>query len=150
MPLTATPPGGVWSGPGVSISGNTFNPTIAGVGSHKIFYNVSDSLGCTGVDTISLVVTVCTGLDEQVSGDGLRLYPNPAWDMTKLVITGKQNQDLTIELFNIYGQHVMDIFNGKPEHDSYEISVNTASLPGGIYIIKTKGKVMSNLILLKN
>ena len=53
--LTATPVGGTFSGPGVT--GNQFDPTVAGPGSHIITYTYTDTNGCTGVDTETIVVT---------------------------------------------------------------------------------------------
>ena len=53
MTLVATPAGGTFSGPGVS--GSSFNPATAGVGTHTLTYTISDSLGC---GTISLPVVV--------------------------------------------------------------------------------------------
>ena len=42
--LVATPAGGTFSGPGVS--GNRFDPAVAGAGTHTLTYTVADSLGC--------------------------------------------------------------------------------------------------------
>ncbi|MCF8297277.1 MAG: hypothetical protein K9J13_07025, partial [Saprospiraceae bacterium] len=52
--LIGNPSGGAFSGPG--ISGNTFNPTIAGVGTHTIVYIFTDATGCTGSSNQSVVV----------------------------------------------------------------------------------------------
>lgn len=70
-----TPSGGVYSGPGVT--GNTFNPTTAGVGNKNIIYAVTDSAGCVGRDTSVIVVDPCSGIAE-VEEIGLELYPNPS------------------------------------------------------------------------
>lgn len=53
VPLSGTPPGGIFAGPGVTCSGSacTFNPTTAGVGSHIITYTVTDANGCTKTAT---------------------------------------------------------------------------------------------------
>lgn len=50
--MTATPAGGTFSGPGMS--GSTFDPATAGIGTHIITYTVvSDMLGCgTGTQTV--------------------------------------------------------------------------------------------------
>lgn len=51
--LTAVDPGGTWSGPGITDANNgTFDPTVAGVGSHDIIYDLS----CGDDDTITIVV----------------------------------------------------------------------------------------------
>ncbi|MDB0037736.1 T9SS type A sorting domain-containing protein [bacterium] len=52
--LNSTPSGGTYSGNG--ISGTDFNPTVAGAGSHTLYYNFTDGNGCSDVD--SLVVDV--------------------------------------------------------------------------------------------
>lgn len=48
------PVGGAFTGNGVI--GNTFNPAIAGVGSHDVIYTVTFTNGCVGYDTITVVV----------------------------------------------------------------------------------------------
>ena len=49
--LNASPPGGLWSGNGVT--GNSFFPDSAGLGNHVITYTtVTDKFGCWGSDTI--------------------------------------------------------------------------------------------------
>lgn len=53
--LSAFPAGGIFSGTGVT--GNTFNPTTAGLGTHVIYYEtIPDRYGCMGSDTIHIKV----------------------------------------------------------------------------------------------
>lgn len=47
--LTGTPANGVFAGPGVS--GNTFDPGVAGIGLHTISFTFTNSEGCTSVDS---------------------------------------------------------------------------------------------------
>ena len=54
--LSANPSNGAWSGNGVS--GSTFNPGIAGLGSHTIYYNVQSG-NCSSIDSVILSVTDC-------------------------------------------------------------------------------------------
>lgn len=51
---SGTPIGGTYSGAG--ISGNTFNPASAGVGTHAVVYTFSDTLGCSNADTQFITV----------------------------------------------------------------------------------------------
>ena len=69
FPLTAgSPVGGVYSGPGVS--GDSFNPGVAGPGKHPITYTYTDGKGCSdsATDTITVndlpVVTLSVNPDE--------------------------------------------------------------------------------------
>jgi PKD repeat protein len=53
--LNATPPGGIWSGPGVT--GNIFDPNGAGIGTHVIQYEtIPDRWGCMAVSTVIISV----------------------------------------------------------------------------------------------
>ncbi|MEM9980988.1 MAG: SprB repeat-containing protein, partial [Bacteroidota bacterium] len=52
--LTATPTGGTFSGDGVS--GNTFDPTVAGIGTHTITYTYTEN-GCTITEDQTVEVT---------------------------------------------------------------------------------------------
>ncbi len=62
--LTGSPSGGTFNGAG--ITGNTFDPNIAGTGSHTITYSYSDAMGCSGADTITFEVH--TGTPLSISG----------------------------------------------------------------------------------
>ncbi len=54
--LTANDPGGLWSGSGITnASLGTFNPAMAGAGSHDIVYAISTQ--CGDSDTVTIVVT---------------------------------------------------------------------------------------------
>ncbi len=53
--LTASPPGGTWTGNGVI--NNMFDPDSAGIGIHIITYQtLPDNYGCRGIDTIHIEV----------------------------------------------------------------------------------------------
>ena len=53
--LTAAPPGGIWSGTGVT--NDTFDPFSAGIGKHVITYlTLPDRVGCSGTDTVQIKV----------------------------------------------------------------------------------------------
>jgi hypothetical protein len=53
--LTAATGGGVWSG-GVYVNSGIFDPSVAGVGSHAVAYNVSSGQGCSSTSSIFITV----------------------------------------------------------------------------------------------
>lgn len=55
--LSPAIPGGTFSGPG--ISGNTFSPAVAGVGTHTITYNITGSNGCQNSYSRNTTVNPC-------------------------------------------------------------------------------------------
>lgn len=71
--LSAHDEGGSWSGPGVS--GNRFNPSVAGTGNHTIRYSVTSRYGCTDTDSIS--VTVLPPPDVAISRAGPLFITHP-------------------------------------------------------------------------
>jgi len=52
--LSGSPAGGTYSGPGVS--GGTFDPAVAGVGTHTITYSYTDGNTCTSTCTFDITV----------------------------------------------------------------------------------------------
>lgn len=70
LSLYANPPGGVFSGNGVTLNAGiySFDPTLAGVGSHVITYTYTSSTGC--VFDISNTIIVYSGLTAVISGGG--------------------------------------------------------------------------------
>lgn len=81
--LTGTPSGGSFSGTG--ISGNSFYPSIAGVGTHTITYTYSDGYNCINsqsqnVDVYALPVVSFSGLSGPycANGTSVTLAGNPS------------------------------------------------------------------------
>ena len=76
VPLSASPVGGLFSGPGVT--GATFNPAVAGLGQQRIRYAVTNAFGCKADTSRSVTVLnvpkVDLGPDKRVlAGSSLRL-----------------------------------------------------------------------------
>jgi len=72
--LSAHDPGGTWSGEGVS--GNVFDPSVAGPGNHTIRYVVINSDGCRDED--ETVITVHPVPDATILSGGLVCSTDPA------------------------------------------------------------------------
>jgi hypothetical protein len=72
--LTAATPGGQWSGTGITnASAGTFDPQVAGEGTHTITYNVTDGNGCSNSDTLDITVApelIITGTSTDVLCNG--------------------------------------------------------------------------------
>ena len=68
LPLSASPPGGVFRGDGVA--NNRFDPAAAGVGKHLIQYSLTNSFGCMGDTsryvTVLSLPTVNLGPDQRI------------------------------------------------------------------------------------
>jgi PKD repeat protein len=76
--LTAHDQGGTWTGNGVT--GNTFDPGLAGIGNHTITYAITDHNGCSDSDQI--VVTVMPSPVVNISPAGTMFINEPPVNLT--------------------------------------------------------------------
>ena len=115
--LTATPAGGVFTGQGVT--GNSFNPNDAGLGTHVVLYEtIQNRYGCMGSDTIHIQVL---------------LPPKPVADFEP---DSSGCSPLTVHFRNksLYGETYIWGF-GDGQFSVEENPVHTYYVPG-IYLIK--------------
>ncbi len=90
MPLSGgLPAGGVYLGPGVTNS--SFNPGVAGAGSHYLYYSFTDSNECTNSATDKMTVLICAATPEISNENIFSVYPNPV------------NKSFTVEAGEIIG-----------------------------------------------
>jgi PKD repeat protein len=125
--LSAKDPGGVWSGPGVT--GSTFDPVIAGIGTHTIRYTITGTGSCS--DSDSTLITVVRAPDASILPvDTLCINHPPVVLLTKEP-GGTWSGDVTSEIFdpsvlNI-GNHIVNYkitdSNGCTDNDQITITV---------------------------
>lgn len=82
--IIGSPLGGIFIGSG--IIGNSFNPSIANIGSHNITYNYTDSNGCSNsiskttnvvplpMASIAGIATICSGETETLIASGVGIF----------------------------------------------------------------------------
>ena len=125
--LTGSPAGGTFSGTGVS--GSSFDPAIAGAGTHTITYSYTDGNGCIGTTSFSVEVKDCAGVPEEQL-EGVALYPNP--NDGSFVITGL-TEGTTFQIFDERGRLILDSFIRSGQEEVQMPVVNN-----GIYYLKAK------------
>jgi PKD repeat protein len=125
---SGTPAGGSYSGPGVT--GNTFNPATAGVGTHTITYSVTQN-GCTGTSSSFIVVDACSDLIEN-ENNLVVVYPNPTSGL--ISIQGIISDVQTIELIDATGR-ICKSWNAS----STEMQIDLTEFAVGSYTLKFKG-----------
>lgn len=77
-----------------------------------------------------------TGLNEK-DNTFFKIFPNPASDRITIALNDFHTKKLTIGLYNIFGQHINQLYDGPAEQ---EISFSIESLPAGMYVIKISGE----------
>jgi len=123
-----TPSGGSYGGPGVS--GGSFDPTLAGVGSHSIVYTVSNAAGCTDSATQVMIVNpVPSAPNIQVNDDTLFTLVSGAhqWYLDGQAISGAADSIWIALQDGIYTVNLISA-EGCISDPSEEVSVVATSL----------------------
>lgn len=142
--LTGVPSGGTFSGPG--INGNMFSPALAGIGTHQIIYTYADTVsncyynasGCILTDTQTVVVDICTGIDEQNDVRNLSVYPNPNHSEFNIEFSLSRDNDVSLIITDALGRIVKEQ-NIKAARGKQNIPV-TLDVTDGIYFLYMKTK----------
>lgn len=118
-------------------------PTLAVFPTLSTTYTVIGYNGpCSATTTIVQNVAWCTGVSEALLGDGtFVVYPNPFSE--ELNFTSREEVDM--QMMNALGQVIRsEKFNG-------QLSVKTAELPSGVYLIQLKSQSGSKTLkVIKN
>ncbi len=125
-----SPSGGTWSGNGVS--GGSFSPTTAGVGSQLITYTFTDGNGCMNTATDNIDVSACIGINGPEAANLFTFYPNPATSFITLK-WGTNLQVKQLEVTDLTGRTVM---TEAVSAGSNTAELNISTLPVGIYNLK--------------
>jgi hypothetical protein len=131
--LTGSPAGGTFSGPGVA--GNTFNPATAGAGTFVITYDYTDTNGCSGADSSTIVISPCVGVNDPLVAAGMNVFPNPNNGYFMLTIANANYSEVTIELLSVdgkivYSDKVSDV------KGNYTKELDLATEGNGIYFLR--------------
>ena len=126
--LSAIPTGGVWTGPGVT--GNSFDPSVAGLGLHTVVYTYTDNDSCTFTASLLMTVNACTvGMNETENGNLFSVFPNPA----KNQINIKVDATLIGSSYTVFDNLGEKVLEGKI--NSENTIVELENLSGGVYLL---------------
>ena len=122
--LAGSPPGGSFSGTGVS--GNVFDPVGLAQDVYMIRYLFTNSNGCSASDSFAVTLTTCAGISTG-RFNAAKIFPNPAREY--FTVSGIQT-GTDIEVFDIHGKSVFHSISGaRLEH------IRLMESPG-IYFVK--------------
>ncbi|HET6990729.1 MAG TPA: T9SS type A sorting domain-containing protein [Bacteroidia bacterium] len=137
--LTGTPAGGTFSGAGVS--GNSFDPSVAGNGVHTVTYAYTDAIGCSNSATTQITVNACVGINEHASANGIELFPNPSNGNVQITL----NTASLVTVYNAIGENVLSVKLAEGTHE-----IDLTGFAEGIYFVRTensKGVSTQRLII---
>jgi hypothetical protein len=146
--LLGSPAGGTFGG--AFVSGNTFDPVAAGVGSHVVYYTFTDSLGCSATDSATVIVDACTGVAENVfNGSIFTVYPNPNNGFFNLALTNANYAELSIQVYTVLGQVVYSDMASNVTGDVIR-PIDLTNFANGAYYVKvTTGTATQTIKVMK-
>jgi hypothetical protein len=130
--LTGTPVNGTWTGPGVT--GTSFDPMAAGLGTQMLTYSFTDVNTCTNTATVSIDVNVCTGVDQTTIADGVNIFPNPNSGSFILSVNTTIG-DLSIEIIDMQGRVVYSSTETNVQ-SGFSKQISTGNFANGIYMLR--------------
>ncbi len=119
----------------------TYVRVFTSVGNFRYYCAIHGAPGGVGMSGIIRVIS-STGInDNAVQPDRFLVeqnYPNPFNPTTTIRYTLSQSGLVTVKVFNILGEELATLANGKESVGSHEIQFNVASLPSGIYFYRVQ------------
>ncbi|OFY82949.1 MAG: hypothetical protein A3F72_03320 [Bacteroidetes bacterium RIFCSPLOWO2_12_FULL_35_15] len=123
-----SPVGGVYSGNGVS--GGTFSPSAAGLGTTSLTYTYSDVNSCSNIANSSILVDICTGVETAANQGQIIIYPNPFTTNTTIKIDDViELTSASMRVYDVLGKEVLVFTN----INTHELKIERKDLRAGIY-----------------
>lgn len=132
--LTGTPSGGNYFG-SAALTGNMFDPSSAGVGTHIISYSYMDvGTGCSDTAQVTINVSACAGIEDEFDNQ-ISVYPNPAEAFINIDFGTITNQQVEIILYSTDGKLLMKR-NVLVESNQQTEVLDITTIASGNYIIR--------------
>lgn len=128
--LTATTGNGTFSGTGVS--GNTFDPSVAGPGTFEIVYTVENEFGCSNSSSQEVTVTepAPTAIQDPLLEE-LSLVPNPAISQFRVLLSEVPSEPVIMNIYTADGRRVK-----QQELKQQETIITLDKMPAGLLFIR--------------
>ncbi|CAN5499203.1 hypothetical protein BH11BAC2_BH11BAC2_12890 [soil metagenome] len=131
--LNASPAGGVFSGTGVTTG--IFDPAAAGIGTHILTYDYTNTNGCVSTSKEVITVNACTGMNENKDFSVYTIYPNPVNEILTAQINNIYTGTATAQIVDLSGRILRTVeltLNGEP----FSLSMNCFEISSGGYLLK--------------
>ncbi|HLP53377.1 MAG TPA: M43 family zinc metalloprotease [Fluviicola sp.] len=123
-----SPAGGTYSGNGVS--GSSFDPAVAGLGTTTITYNYTDGNGCSASATSDVFVGDCASLEEAVDLN-IVIFPNPSPGIISVEPNGAD-----ISAIAVYDYAGRLVFREKVSGMNGPKTIDLSNLAEGVYNVR--------------
>ena len=110
---------------------------VLGGSSHHVFYVGDVTVDVTSLQNAINAALAATGIEEPTLGiSSMNVFPNPAIKLTSISFSLDKPSDVKAELFNIDGQMIKNVFDGKLLQGENKIQLDLSKMSAGIYFAK--------------
>lgn len=123
---------------------------VLGGTSHTIFFDEKNSVNTTNLTNAINNALATVGVEEINNNNlfSLKVFPNPSNTQSTLSLTLSKEAKVKIEIQNLLGQKISDVFTGNLPLGEHAIKVNTTELAEGNYFINCLNGSVSEKIKL--
>ncbi len=120
---------------------------VVGGTNHTVFYNANNTVNAQAMQNAIDAALLATGIDEQTTLlSELTVFPNPADQAAEIVFSMMKKEEVKIELFNLEGKKLQDVYSGELLAGESRVSVKTGRLAAAMYLVKVSGGGKSRFI----
>lgn len=126
----------LWSNGATSQTISLDSLTFA-LGANDYSVEVYNNVNCSNSDSITLVIDPCTGiLTPEISGANILIYPNPSKGQFKIEISGLDQQDYNLGVFNSLGSQVFAEQIQPSGQSTQSWNIDLSAFAKGIYFVR--------------
>jgi hypothetical protein len=140
--LDGTPNNGSFVGEGVD--NDLFDPDMAGVGIHTLYYSFEDTNSCSNYDSVQVEVVDCLGINENAN-ETIKVYPNPFHDFTTIYFDQMPIGSYSIVVHDLIGKEVYR-WDGITESS---VKIWKRNLSGGVFLLSVLDQNQNKIEVVK-
>jgi hypothetical protein len=135
------PSGGIYYG--IGVTGNQFDPSVAGIGTHQIYYEFTDEHGCSNTDSIVYYILPNDFNEILANRYPVIIYPNPGSGLFFIQNLSTEPID-RIKILDVSAKEITVPVNiRQTDNETHELDLR--NLAPGIYLIQISGKTRHEL-----
>jgi len=120
---------------------------VLGGSNHTVFYNANTAVNATSLQNAINSALLTTGIQNPNKlSAAMTVFPNPASSQSQLKFTMAESAPVDVQLFNLEGKMMHTLFSGKAVQGENQVTLNTAELAAGMYLVKLSDGAKSDFI----
>lgn len=124
--------------------------TYASASTYTVSLTVTDSCGNDSTVTQNVTVIDDSGIESGIANSTFSVFPNPSNDVFNVNLEMAEAREINIELYDLSGRKIMNVFNGNVS--TYQTEIDGTDLERGTYILRissAEGFIQKKITLIK-